>query len=99
MKCPSCETEITFTWAIYAKHGLGRFTCKECGTKYKHDKPVSYYIWVLFAYLVQLSFLGYAFELNPPEAYYVFLFCIIVWPVVFMIIDKKLESGYPTKCR
>jgi uncharacterized protein (DUF983 family) len=99
MKCPGCENEIYLSWAVYLKHPLGRFTCKECGVKYKFDRPKKYYIWVAISYVVLFLVLVILKKIDAPIFLYSNIVWMCVWVVLFWSIDRKIESHYPTKLR
>ena len=97
MNCPNCNIEIDFTWSRYFKcTPFVAQSCPDCSTKFKFKRPFTYYVWQLYTFLGFLGILCISdrfFEDNL----FVEIFLIILFFVIYCIIDRDIESKLPTK--
>ncbi len=100
LNCPSCKTEIEFTWGKYFKNPFSRFTCHYCGVEYKFNRPKIYYLWVVISFVLYSALLAiglYLFGIDNILPMY--LVSTAIYLAVYFPIDKKIESKYETKLR
>ena len=91
MNCPNCNIGIDFTWSRYIKcTPFIKQACPHCATKFKFERPFTYYIWQLY------TLLGF-FAILHMKPNYIFIIFTILWAVLYCIVDKDIESKLPTK--
>ena len=98
MECPNCKIDIELSWERYARSPVSRFVCPECSTKFKFKRPFIWHAWFLVWTVAYFGLVYLAVSGNSVE--YVWLkyaIITIIMAPIYIVIDRKLESGFETR--
>ncbi len=105
MQCPQCQHNIDYSWRVYASNPLGRFTCNECGARYKLLRPQLYYvIAVLFVSLytgsaLALVYYGAGLFSSSTTFTAAYLVHLMASCASWCFFDRRYEATLPTGLR
>ena len=102
MICPHCSVENKLTWARYMSAPFSRFCCKACSLKFKLKRPLWY--WLIPVALWATIFsggVGIIYFMVEHSDYGVYakpsvVVLISISMLVYVLIDKHIESGFST---
>jgi len=98
MECPNCKTEIELSWERYAKSPLSRFVCPECATRFKFKRPFIWYAWFLAWTVAYFAMVFLAASDSGMESIWLkYVIITIIMAPIYIVIDRKLESGFETR--
>ena len=98
MNCPNCKIDIEFTWSRYLKCGpFSNQTCPDCNARFKFIRPFTYYIWQIYTFMGMLGVLCITDTFIGENYFFVEIFLVILWVILYCIIDRGIESNLPTK--
>ena len=100
MRCPKCEIDIELSWKRYLCNPFSRYVCPHCSAKFKFKRPLTWYIWYVGWFITYVSILilvirSYEFK----HIWNIYSVVTAIMVLVYLPIDRKLESKYETKIR
>ncbi len=98
MECPNCKINNELTRSRYFKSPFSRFICDNCQTKFKFKRPWSWYIWVVVSgSMYVITLIGSLMIFNNENIWLQYSIISAIYFLIYIEIDRKLESNYETK--
>lgn len=98
MKCPHCQANVELDSKMYFKSFIGKYTCPSCTRKFKLDRGVKYYSWIVVAIFIALidSYFVIKFAQTTSFSAVIFASWLVVLFFTYCHFDRKFENNMPT---